>query len=341
MPGERQGEEKRLEGARGMEAVVLLIFAGAGWLLSISGCDRQKGTQQAPSKPAIAPELWKEFSGEKAFELVQAQVNLGPRPSGTAALERARTHIMETLRGYGWEAERQEFEATPVLGKGALKFVNVIGRFPAVAGQAASPGTQRAIMASHYDSKRMVGVSFVGANDSGSSTGALLELARVLAKFPALAAQIELVFLDGEEAIEQFGDPVTGTDGLVGSRYYARDLRDKGRAKQFRFAIVWDMIGDKDLVLTLPSDSPPAMAGGIMTAAEQLGSRKHVKYFHSPILDDHEPIARIARIPALDLIDFDYPPWHTSSDTLDRLSPESLRIVGQMTLWYLERELAK
>ena len=118
-------------------------------------------------------------------------------------------------------------------------------------------------------------------------------------------------------------------------------LRDSGRAKQFRAAILWDMIGDKDLKLTLPADTPPALGGGIITAAEQLGLRKHVGFFREPILDDHVPLAKIARIPAMDMIDFDYPPWHTSGDTLDKLSAESLRIVGQLTLWYLEREFAQ
>jgi glutaminyl-peptide cyclotransferase len=308
----------------------------------IPACDRSKPSAAAPppAPNTATPSLWKEFSGEKAMEHVKAQVGFGPRPSGTSPLEKARTHIADTLKSHGWEVERQEFEATPVAGKGALKFVNVIARFPKTPGTPAARDAQRVIMGSHYDTKRMSDVTFVGANDGASSTGALLELARVLATVPSLASQIELIFFDGEEAIERFGDAVTGTDGLVGSRYYARNLRDTGRAKQFRFAIVWDMIGDKDLKLTLPSDTPPKLAGGILTASEALGLRKHVGYFLAPVLDDHEPIARIARIPAMDMIDFDYPAWHTGADTLDRLSPDSLRIVGQITLWYLERELA-
>ena len=284
--------------------------------------------------------MWKEFSGENAFELARKIVEFGPRPSGTAALEKCRQYLIETLSSSGWIAERQEFEGTPVAGKGSLKFVNVIARFPAGAGKPAATDTQRAILGSHYDTKRMLGVSFVGANDGGSSTAGLLEFARVAAKQPEFAKQLELVFFDGEEAIESFGDPVTGTDGLVGSRHYARELRTSNRAKQFRLAIVWDMIGDRNLTLTLPSDTPRALSGGILTAAEKLGFRKHVSFYSESILDDHVPLALIARIPAMDMIDFDYPPWHTSGDTLDKLKPESLRIVGQLTLWYLEREFA-
>ena len=309
--------------------------------LAFTSCDRKPETAEKSASPSKEPTLWKEFSGEKALEHVAALVAIGPRPSGTSSLEKARQQITDALKAAGWTVERQEFEATPIPGKGALKFVNLIGRFPATPGGEASKDTQRAIVASHYDTKRMLGVSFVGANDGGSSTGALMELARVAAKQPQFATRLELVFFDGEEAIENFGDPVTGTDGLVGSRHYAIALRDSGRAKQFRAAILWDMIGDKDLKLTLPSDSPPQLAGGIITASEQLGLRKHIGYFGQPILDDHVPLAKIARIPAMDMIDFDYAPWHTSGDTLDKLSAESLRTVGQLTLWYLEREFAQ
>jgi glutaminyl-peptide cyclotransferase len=307
--------------------------------LAFAGCDRKRPADQQTRK-TVDPVLWKEFSGENAFEHVRKLVEFGPRPSGTAPLENSRQYIIESLKAAGWTAERQEFEATPLPGKGALNFVNLIARFPANPGAPAQTYTQRAIIGSHYDTKRMLGTAFVGANDGGSSTGALLELARVTAKQPNLAKQLELVFFDGEEAIENFGDPVTGTDGLIGSRHYARELRSSSRAKQFQFAIVWDMIGDKHLKLTLPSDTPPALGGGIITAAEQLGLRKYVGYFSQPILDDHVPLGVIARIPSIDIIDFDYPPWHTTGDTLDKLSPESLRIVGQLTLWYLEREFA-
>ena len=309
--------------------------------LAFTGCDRKADTAEKPSSSTKEPTLWKDFSGDKALEHVAALVSIGPRPSGTTSLETARKQITDALKAAGWSVERQEFEATPIAGKGSLKFVNLIGRFPATAGGESPKDTQRVIVSSHYDTKRMLGVSFVGANDGGSSTGALMELARVAAKRPEFAKQLELVFFDGEEAIESFDDPVTGTDGLVGSRHYAIALRDSGRAKQFRTAILWDMIGDKDLKLTLPSDTPPALAGGIITASEQLKLRKDVGYFGQPILDDHVPLAKIARISAMDMIDFDYTPWHTSGDTLDKLSADSLRVVGQLTLWYLEREFAQ
>ena len=317
------------------------IFATISTCLLLAACDEKPSTPPdaaPPLKPlSVSPELWKEFSGEKALAEVHTQVGFGPRPSGSSALEKARIHIITTLQGHGWEAERQEFKETPVTGRGEIAFTNVIGRFPAAKGQPASRSTQRVIIGSHYDTKVMDDVRFVGANDGGSSTGALLELARALASAPQLAEQIELVFFDGEEAILGFGSAELGPDGLVGSRHYARQVRS--RARQYRFAIVWDMIGDKDLTVTLPSDSPRDLASALFNAAEQIGKRRHFGFFGQPILDDHVTIATIARIPAIDIIDFEYTPWHTGGDTLDKLSAESLETVGRATLKMLINEL--
>lgn len=324
---------------------VRFLFLAAAALLTLTifaGCG-PKDPASKPKEPAAAwADLWKEFSGEKAMEHVRAQVAFGPRPSGTATLEKARGHIAGTLRAAGWEVERQEFEHAVELGQGTIKYVNVIGRFPAAPGQPAVATTQRAIVCSHYDTKRMPEIQFVGANDAGSSTGALLELARVLATVPDLARQVELVFFDGEEAVVEFSpDPLVGPDGLVGSRHYATKLRSGGRARQFKFAVLWDMIGEKDIVLTIPSDTPRELSGGFITASEALGYRRHIGFHRSPILDDHVPLERIARIPSIDLIDLDYPHWHSVGDSLDKLSPDSIKIVAQMTIWYLARELAK
>ena len=313
-------------------------------LVACAGCSPKKQADtKAGAAPAveIPPRLWEEFSGANALKEVERQVEIGPRPSGSAAIEKARARIAESLEKSGWEVERQEFDHAPVQGQGTIRFVNLIARFSQTGVRPVPRDTQRAILGSHYDTKRMDGIRFVGANDAGSSTGALLELARVLATAPALASRIELVFFDGEEAVVQFGPAETGPDGLVGSRHYAQVLRDSKRAAQFRFAIVWDMIGDADLTVTLPRDTPAELASSLFVAAEALGVRRNFGYSAGEITDDHTPLQRIARIPAMDVIDFDYPPWHTSGDTLDRLSASSLQTVGRVTTWLLARELAK
>ncbi len=287
-------------------------------------------------RPPVPAEIWKEFSGDKAFAEARKQVEVGPRPAGSPDLEKARVLIEESLRRSGWDVTRQSFTGeTP---RGPLQMVNLIARYSA-ATRPAPQTTQRAILCSHYDTKRFSTIKFTGADDGASSTGALLELARVLALDPALAAKIELVFFDGEEAVVQFTDDPP--DGLYGSRYYAGQLNASKRASQFKFGILWDMIGDRDLKITLPPDSPADLARDILAASDALQSRQHFGYFERIIKDDHEPLNHQAHIPTIDLIDLDYPYWHTADDTLDHIAPESMQTIGAVTLYYLRKALAQ
>jgi len=279
--------------------------------------------RRAESPPAPQGKLWEEFSGEKALAHVQHLVDLGPRPPGSEAIEKSRAYIDNQLRLFGWQVERQRFtDETP---RGKIDFVNLIARFPG-----RPPLSPTFLLCSHYDTKFFEMVRFVGANDGGSSTGLLLELARVLALHPALAAKVELVFFDGEEAYERFSQ----TDGLYGSRYFSKELAANKTAKQFRGAILFDMVADRSLDITLPLDSPPQMAHDLFAAAEALKLRDHFSYFDSAITDDHTPLNAIA-IPAIDVIDFDFAWWHTADDTIDKLSAESLQMVGSVAAYYL------
>jgi len=268
--------------------------------------------------------LWENFSGEKAFAHVQHLVDLGPRPAGSEALEKSRLYIIEQLKSAGWTVARSEFsDQTP---RGKVTFVNLIARF----GTGEKKEAAQFLLCSHYDTKTFDTIRFVGANDGGSSTGLLIEMARVLALSPALAAKIELLFFDGEEAFENF----TATDGLYGSRHFAQELHDSGKAKSVRGGILFDMIGDKSLDVTLPSDSPAALTRNIFAAADALGQRAYFTYLDRGMTDDHTPLNEIG-IPVIDLIDFDFPPWHTAADTLDKISAESLEIVGRVALYDL------
>jgi glutaminyl-peptide cyclotransferase len=263
--------------------------------------------------------IWDEVSGEKAFEHVKHLVDLGPRPAGSETLEKSRSYVEKALRGLGWEVTRQNFtDETP---RGKISFVNLIARF----GNKAAPSF---LLCSHYDTKLFETFTFVGANDGGSSTGLLLEMARVLALHPELAAKIELVFFDGEEAVEEFSD----TDGIYGSRHFAKELADS-KAK-FRGGILFDMIGDRSLKVTLPLDSPRQMAQQIFAAADALKLRDHFTYFSGDVTDDHTPLNRIG-VPTIDLIDFDFPAWHTAEDKIDKVSAESLQIVGKVAAYYI------
>ncbi len=285
-------------------------------------------TSKATPSPTPVPEIWKQFSGENALAHVRKLIEFGPRPSGSAELEQTRKYLTETLAASGWQVTRDAFkDKTP---RGEVEFVNLVARF------GGSARTQQAIVGSHFDTKLFSTIKFLGANDGGSSTGALLELARVLALDPALASRVELVFFDGEEAVSQFSE----TDGLYGSRHYAGTLREGRRAPQFKIGIVWDMIGDKNLTITLPPDTSADLARGIFAAADALGVRARFTYFDRPVLDDHAPLNG-AGIPSIDLIDFRFDYWHTADDTLDKLSAESLGIIGAVTLFDLRQALAK
>jgi Zn-dependent M28 family amino/carboxypeptidase len=155
-------------------------------------------------------------------------------------------------------------------------------------------------------------------------------MAAVLARHPMLAARVQLVFFDGEEAYENFSE----TDGLYGSRYFAKQLG--ARAKQFRGGILFDMVGDRSLNVTLPLDSPPQMAHDLFAAAEALKLRNYFTYYDGSITDDHTPLNRIG-IPTIDIIDFDFAWWHTADDTMDKLSAESLHVVGSVAAYYLSQ----
>jgi hypothetical protein len=303
---------------RTLSKTLVVTFLAAGAVLG--ACER--ANTEAPSHHK---KIWEDFSGEKALAHVQTMVDFGPRPPGTDAIEKTRAYLVKQLEAAGWKVERQSFsDDTP---RGKVQFVNLIATF-------GSQPTPSFVVCSHYDTKTFDNARFVGANDGGSSTGVLVELARVLAENPELAKKIELVFFDGEEAYVAFTD----TDGLFGSRYFAKQLAAQDKAKQFRGGVLFDMVGDKSLTITLPPDSPAELARDIFASSEALNLRKHFTYFDRDITDDHTPLNEIG-IPVIDLIDFDYPPWHTPDDTIDKLSAESLRVTGAVAGYFLS-ELA-
>ena len=274
------------------------------------------------AKPA--PEkLWTEFSGEKALGHVQKLVDLGPRPSRSEAIEKARAYIKEQLTLCNWKVTEQAFsDQTP---HGEAKFVNLTARF----GNSAKPIF---LLCSHYDTKIFDAFRFVGANDGGSSNGVLLEIARVLALNPQLAEKIELVFFDGEEAFDNFSE----TDGIYGSRHFARELAQSGATKSFQGGILFDMIGDRDLKVTIPPISPPSLARDIFASADALNVRDRFTYFDQPVTDDHTPLNAVG-VPVIDLIDFRFNYWHTANDTLDKISAQSLQTVGSVAVYYLSK----
>jgi Zn-dependent M28 family amino/carboxypeptidase len=256
------------------------------------------------------------FDGAAALRHVERLVAIGPRVAGSPGGMKAREYIAAELRKLkGVQVQVRPFQApTP---HGTLAMANVVavvpGRRPDVV-----------MLAGHYDTKLYTEFRFVGANDGGSSAALLLELARRLAAAPR-DYTYWLVWFDGEEARVTWTD----RDSLYGSRRLAEDL---ATARQLpRAMILVDMIGDRELQIRREAHSAGWLTEIIWETAARLGYGRHFVRDSLPVEDDHVPFLRLG-VPAALLIDFDFPAWHTAEDTLDKISAESLAIVGQVVL---------
>jgi glutaminyl-peptide cyclotransferase len=266
------------------------------------------------------------FSGGHAFEDLKHLVSFGPRPSGSAALDKTREWLVHELRGAGAEGEEDSFTAsTPI---GPLPMTNLIAKFP-------GSGRETVIVAGHYDTKRFDDFRFVGANDGGSSAALLVELARVL-NGQKHALNYWLVFFDGEEAVRTQWE---GTDNTYGSRHLVEKLSQGGELSRIKALILVDMVGDAQLRIPRESNSTPWLTDLVFRTAQGLGYSKYFVGSQDAVEDDHIPFVN-AGVSALDLIDLDYGPngsyWHTAQDTPEHCSPLSLTIVGRVVVASLE-----
>jgi Zn-dependent M28 family amino/carboxypeptidase len=263
-----------------------------------------------------------QISGESAFEFTKRAVAFGPRPSGSEANLALQKYILAQLKSCRCEVTEDAFTATTPRGPVAMK--NIIAKFPGKP-RAGAP-TPAIAVTGHFDTKYFPGRKFVGASDGGSSTGMLLELARVLTGEPR-TDDIYIVFFDGEEAVGEW----TESDSVYGSRHIADRWRRDGTLVRLKALINLDMIGDKNLNIRQETNSTAFLRKLFWSTAAELG---YQAYFPNEAIstdDDHMPFLKMGA-PAIDIIDFDYPPWHTDNDTIDKLSAKSLEIVGTVTL---------
>ena len=275
---------------------------------------------QAQTRPA--------FNGRRAFEDIRQLVAIGPRVAGTPGARAAREYITRQLRLAGLAVVEQPFEAQTPLGR--VKMVNLRATIPAGGPGTTAPG-QRVVIGGHYDTKRFKDFTFVGANDGGSSAAFLIELGRVLKARPG-RLPIELLFLDGEEAVVEW----EGTDHTYGSRHYVEAARKDGTLKNIKAFVLVDMIGDRDLLIKRETNSTASLANAILDAARRLGRREFSPEPY-PVEDDHLEFLA-AGVPSVDLIDLEYytsagkAAWHSEFDTLDNVSASSLQAVGDVLL---------
>src|SRR5882757_3457812 len=257
------------------------------------------------------------FDAGRAWEHLRQLVAIGPRPSGSPAIEQTRKYIKDQLAANGLTAVEQSWDDQTPLDK--VHMVNLIATIPGAR-------KERIVIAGHYDTKLYRQFRFVGASDGGSSAAFLLELARVL-KSRKNSMTIELVFLDGEEAVIEW----RGNDHTYGSRHYVEAAQRDGSLATLKAMVLVDMIGDRNLGIRRDSNSTKWLTGIVWDAAARL---KYGSYFlpaPTTVEDDHLPFLA-AGVPSVDIIDLEYDAWHTQRDTLDAVSARSLQIVGDVVL---------
>jgi len=248
----------------------------------------------------------------------EAIVGFGPHPPGSEAQRKVGDYLIGQLKSSRLEVRSQEFQAaTPI---GPLNMRNIWGIVPGKSGQTI-------ILASHYDSKYFKDFQFVGANDGGSSSAVLLELARIVGHGNPTEHTIWFVFFDGEEAIHEWSD----FDSLYGSREFVKMLNSQQKLASVGALILLDLVGEKDLSFRRDTNSTPWLVDTIWTAAARLGHSRIFRQAAITAIDDHIPFAQQG-VPVVDIIDLDYAHWHTPEDTLDKLSAENMRVVAEVVL---------
>jgi len=291
---------------------------------------RPRASASTGSRPASpsASIVVAAFNGERAMDHVRKQIDFGPRPPDTQQLAKTRAYITNELKSYGLAVSLDEFNATTPQGE--KKMANIVAEIP-------GETKTLILIASHYDTKFYKDMYFVGANDPAASVGTLLEIGRVLGSLKEKPkATIRLVFFDGEEAFcEGWSDCGDGEnpDNTYGSRHYVSQLQANNELTHTKAMILLDMMGYKNLQLGRDPMSTKWLQDIIWQTGRELG---HTKVFvdreEGVGGDDHEPFLR-AGVDSVDLIQLtSYPHWHKADDTADKVSAQSMKIVGDTIL---------
>ena len=294
---------------------VLMLLAAAG------AC----GSSAPPPTPPPAPD------GARAFQHLEAQVACGPRVPGTPAAACCRRYILAHLERRAEKLGLQEFRLADPYGTDSLQLVNILAHFH-------PERPARVLLAAHYDSRPRAdrdsgaaqSLPVPGANDGASGVAVLLEVAEALGSWDP-GVGVDLVFFDGED----YGKEGEVQHYLLGSRHFAATMG----AYRPRAMLLLDMVGDADLHIRMEENSlraAPALTRLVFAVAESLGAKSFVSAPGPAVYDDHMHFL-LQRIPAVDLIDLDYPAWHTTRDLPAACSPASLEEVARVVLHVLQR----
>ncbi len=279
------------------------------------------------------------FSGERALAHLEAICALGPRPSGSEAMRRQRAMLAEHFRAAGGRVSGQAFRVRDRRTGDPVHMENLLISWH-------PDRSERILLGAHYDTRPYPdrdpvdprGV-FIGANDGASGVALLMELARFMGS--VTGPGVDFVLFDAEEYVVGPRDPY-----FLGSTYFARQhaaARRAGTGPDYRCGVIVDMVADRDLEIwqevksvTWPDTRP--VVESIWDVARRLGVRQFVPRPRHEVEDDHVPLRNIGRIPTCDIIDFDYPAWHTTRDLPDQCSAESLEAVGKVVLAWLREQ---
>jgi glutaminyl-peptide cyclotransferase len=289
---------------------------------------RPRAIISSTSRPKPSATVPAAFSGERAMDHVKKQIDFGPRPPDSPQLAKTRAYIASELRSYGLTVSLDEFTATTPMGD--KKMANIVGEIP-------GENKTLILLGSHYDTKYYKDMHFVGANDPATSVATLLEIARVLGsnkEKPKVTYRV--VFFDGEEAFCEDWDECgkhDQPDNTYGSRHYVSLLREKNELENARALILLDMMGYKKLELGRDTMSTKWLQDVIWQAGRELGHGKIFVDREEAIGgDDHEAFLQ-AGVDSVDLIQLTtYPHWHKADDTIDKVSGQSMKIVGDTVL---------
>ena len=259
-----------------------------------------------------------------AFSLLKQGALIKPRHSGSVGATQTVTFITRFIKQLEVNCRVDSWKDDTPNGK--IDFANVVADIP-------GESNKFIIVGCHYDTKKLASVpDFEGANDGASGVGLLLAMISAISKFPSKSPySLKFLFFDGEECILEY----TSKDGLYGSRYYANKLKSSGEIEDCVAVIILDMVGDKYLDITIPSGTDKELARKLFDITKRQKTQQYFSQYSIDIIDDHTPFQRMG-IPVIDIIDFNFGKsnryWHTSADTVDKTSEESLKIVGDAAL---------
>jgi glutaminyl-peptide cyclotransferase len=276
----------------------------------------------SPENAAPPPDKTDGFDGQRAYDQVAKQVSFGPRPPGSPAIGKLQDYLVSELKSYGCTVDTDSFSADTPDGRVPMK--NILAKVP---------GKEQGIilLGTHYDTKKMA--NFVGADDAGSSTGVMLEIARLLCSQPPQKYAVWIAFFDAEEAFNaEWHDP----DNTYGSRQMAAQLAQSGDLPKIKAFILADLVGGKTPHFRREAGSTKWLADLVWSTGEKIGyGDVFIPDSTGEISDDHFSFTK-RNVPSVDIIDLDaahdVPYWHTPQDTLDKISPRTLAIVGHTIL---------